>query len=297
MGLDDYTDIELFSIAGMSKVYRAIDRTSKRVILKKFHPRGLSIYTGQDHIDYLTANFEKEALLLKKFNHPNIPGFLDYFHDLEDEGHAKLAGLDHVPYIAMELAPGKPISWLIKENRKFTEDETIWTAYETLNALNYMHQFIPSVIHCDIKPGSIMTDEGGKVTVIDFGAAEFRGSKTQRLSEKAGITPAHTPSYAPLELLQAKIRPQTDLYALGLTMISMLYGKNIRSITTATVPLKENTRRPDAQKPLTYLRSQIYNYLQATSERLIELMHSMTEEDIANRPCSAREVMSVLETI
>ena len=99
---DRYRIEERIGVGGMGTVYRAQHvRFGQDVAIKVLHER----YTGDQK---LARRFEKEAMTYGQVSHPNLVG-------LHDFGRTP----DGMFYMALEYCPGKPLSTLLRERRRF----------------------------------------------------------------------------------------------------------------------------------------------------------------------------------
>ncbi len=153
--------------------------------------------------------FEREAQVLKQLNHPQIPKYRDYFC-IDDRW--LWFGL------VQEYIPGSSLKELL-QGKKFTEQQVRKIALEVLNILIYLHELSPSVLHRDIKPSNLIWGEDEQVYLVDFGAVQDKAAK-----ERATFTIVGTYGYAPMEQFGGRAVPESDLYALGATLIHLLTG-------------------------------------------------------------------------
>lgn len=153
--------------------------------------------------------FEREAQVLKQLNHPQIPKYRDYFCI---EERSLWFGL------VQEYIPGSSLKELL-QGKKFTEQQVRKIAVEVLNILTYLHELSPSVLHRDIKPSNLIWGENEQVYLVDFGAVQDKAAK-----EGATFTVVGTYGYAPMEQFGGRAVPESDLYALGATLIHLLTG-------------------------------------------------------------------------
>ncbi|MGG6432370.1 serine/threonine protein kinase [Anoxybacillus sp. D401a] len=134
------------------------------------------------------VSFEREALMLRKLNHPQIPKLYDMF---DARG---------IPHLVMEYIEGDTIETLIFEKKQtFGEKEAFFLLADVLMIVQHIHAH--EIVHRDLRiPNIVFRD--GVVYVIDFGLARF-------FHEQDG----------PFLTLEQKLRRQvdvkSDIYALG----------------------------------------------------------------------------------
>lgn len=149
-----YRIVELIGEGGMGEVYRAFradDQFQKEVALKV-------IRAGQDSNSVITR-FRNERQILASLEHPNIARLLD-------GGTTE----DGVPYIAMELIDGQPITEYC-DGRKLSIPERLRIFLQVCAAVQFAHEHL--IIHRDIKPGNILVTAEGTPKLLDFGIAKI----------------------------------------------------------------------------------------------------------------------------
>lgn len=165
--------------------------------------------------------FEREANVLAKLNHPQLPDLLNYFE------------LGNEFYLVQEYISGQNLQEEVKQNGVFTESKITEFLNEILPILNYVHN--QNVIHRDIKPANIIRRrEDQELVLIDFGAVKDQiNPALATASETAALTSyaIGTPGYAPPE--QMALRPvfASDIYALGMTCVYLLTGKSPKHLS------------------------------------------------------------------
>ncbi len=104
------------------------------------------------------------------------------------------------------------------------------------NVLSYLHAQTPPIIFRDVKPTNIMRTRWGRLYLIDFGIARhFNPDK------KRDTSPLGSPGYAaPEQYGRAQSTTKTDIYGLGVTLQSLLTGRE---------PLDDESVTPPAGKP------------------------------------------------
>jgi serine/threonine protein kinase len=187
---------------GMAEVYQVWDQQRQQVL-------ALKILHGELAEDpALKKRFIREARALQKLAHPNIVRFFD-FHEAEGTF-----------YLFEEFIDGSSLKQILSEHKGQpmpVREAAIYLRSLTA-ALGFAH--INGVVHCDIKPGNILIDQGGMIYLTDFGIAR-RSDSTATSFGSAG-----TPSYmAPEQIRGGRVFPTTDVYALGVLAFELLTGK------------------------------------------------------------------------
>ena len=142
----------------------------------------------------------REMQMISKFNHPNIVGYKHHFIQ------------DDLLYIVMEYCPHGSLTDIISKQDIVTK--FIWKWMATLTkTMQFVHE--KKIIHHDIKPGNILFSEDKVIKISDFGIANTYGGTHAFMSPEAQNY--HTDS-----LNDARV----DIYALGVTLLVLLTGKN-----------------------------------------------------------------------
>lgn len=162
--------------------------------------------------------FRREASILARLDQPNLPKVSDFF---------SRNGLD---YLVMDFVPGRNLKEILDETRRkgrFLDEERVlaWTQ-QLCDALDYLHNQEPSVIHRDIKPGNIKLTPEGRIKLVDFGLVkpmDPEDPRTVTVLQGLGSLP-----YTPLEQYGGAMGhtdTRTDIYALGATLYHLLTGR------------------------------------------------------------------------
>ncbi|MFO0961391.1 MAG: serine/threonine-protein kinase [Phycisphaerales bacterium] len=162
---------------------------------------------------HFAERFGAERRILASMDHPNIARILD-------------AGetTDGKQWIAMEYAPGLPISRYCDQNRLTVRDR-VALMRTVADAVGFAHE--KGVVHRDLKPGNVLVSvDGGRHVpkVIDFGIAKVLGGDAT-----AGETGQvlGTPGFmAPEQTVSAgyDADPRADVYSLGAMLYLLLAG-------------------------------------------------------------------------
>lgn len=161
-------------------------------------------------------------------------------------------------YIVQEYIPYPSLDSMLEEMRKtndvFEEEEVFFIIDKVSEILFALQtQYIPAIIHRDIKPGNILyrrsdRSNEGRVWLIDFGAVD------NAHKQSSGSTIAGTFGYMAPEQLQGEVSPRSDFYALGATALHLLTGVFPYEIPNELFQLKFHPvieeKAPDTSKPM-----------------------------------------------
>jgi WD40 repeat protein/serine/threonine protein kinase len=259
---------ELIGQGGTGSIYLAEDtRLQGRLCAVKEVEHNRALPT--QFFEQAREQFFREASVLARLDHPNLPKVSDFFSDGPRD------------YLVMDFVPGKDLRERMLEarhNKTFLPQAEVlrWTA-QLADALNYLHQQDPPIIHRDIKPSNVLvTLHDGKPVpkVIDFGVAK---ATEQRLTERTLFTQYGTmvgtleymsPEQAEMSALGVDTR--SDIFSLGVLLYELLtgntpldrkrvreaaYGEILRMIKEEEPP-KPSTRLSDSGVALASISAQ-----------------------------------------
>ncbi|AFZ35399.1 serine/threonine protein kinase [Stanieria cyanosphaera PCC 7437] len=203
---------------GMGRTYLVADeqRFNKLCVLKEFAPRDLEA----SFVNKSRELFEREARVLNKIDHPQIPKFLGWFTEL---GRLLLVQEYIDGYTYAELLQQRQ-----QEGKTFSETEVIQWLKDLLPVLSYIHAH--NIIHRDISPDNIMLPIGSdKPMLIDFGLVNKQAITQLTASHNSLQIPTAVGKigYSPSEQInEGKYYFNSDLYALAVTALVLLIGKH-----------------------------------------------------------------------
>ena len=205
---DRYQIIEQLGQGGMGKTYLAIDtHTGNRsCVVKEFFPQT----TNQSEWQKCRELFAREAAILAKLKHPQIPQFLD---EIEEQDRL---------FLVQEYIAGQTY-WQILQQREngFPEAEVKQWLKNVLPVIQFVHE--NDVIHRDIAPDNIMCrSNDNKPILIDFGAVKEVIYGSQESTIGTTITKS---GYSAPEQFRGKISPKSDIYSLAVTAVVLLTKK------------------------------------------------------------------------
>jgi serine/threonine protein kinase, bacterial len=210
---------------GFGRSYLAIDRNKfgEKCVLKEFAPQ----VRGQAELAKAKELFEREAGILYKLQHPQIPAFRELLRVNEGQSESLLLVQDYIEgetYLAR-------LNHRLDRHQVFSEAEIVEFLRDLLPVLDYIHKI--GVIHRDISPDNIICRDRDKLPIlIDFGCVkEIAATVVSRYSSAKVETRIGKQGYAPEEqIMRGKVSPASDLYAVGATAVTLLTGKDASAI-------------------------------------------------------------------
>ncbi|MFB2969529.1 protein kinase [Aerosakkonema sp. BLCC-F183] len=213
--------------------------------------------------------FKREASVLHKLTNPptnnQIPQFFAHFDDNQEF------------YLVQELIEGHTLSDELQRVRTLPEEQVVELLEDVLKILEYIHS--QGIIHRDIKPENLMRrNRDKKIVLIDFGAVKEVVARSIFQNSPQKGTQIHTAGYAPKEQRQGDAKPNSDIYALGMTAIEALTGLNPEKLPTDP-RTGEVAWRDKAQ----------------VSNGLAKILEQMVRDDWHKRYRSTSEVLEAVE--
>ncbi|MCX6057030.1 MAG: protein kinase [Chloroflexi bacterium] len=201
---------ERLGSGGMGAVYRAVQPLVEREVAIKII---LPMYAN--HPDFI-RRFEAEAQLVARLEHPHIVPLYDYWRE------------PSVAYLIMRLLRGGSVQTLLRSGTVLSSETILRMMEQIGSALSASHR--AGVVHRDLKPANVLLDEDNNAYLADFGIAKNLSSPS---SETQADMVIGSPDYISPEQIRSEfVRPQTDIYALGVMLYELLTGK---------VPFRGNT--------------------------------------------------------
>jgi len=208
-----YRIVKIIGQGGMGSIYLADDLRleGRQCALKEVeHDRSLPA----DMLRQAREQFQREATVLARLDHPNLPKVSDFF---------SAGGRE---YLVMDFVPGKDLRMLINEakqkNSFIPERDVLNWASQISDALTYMHSQKPPILHRDIKPSNLKLTPNGVVKLVDFGLVKILASDEVTITILQG---RGTALYTPLEQYggdSGHTDARSDIYAFGATLYHLL---------------------------------------------------------------------------
>ena len=218
---------------GMGSIYLAEDLRleGRRCALKEvIHENSLS----DDTLHQAQEQFLREAQILARLDHPNLPKVSDFFSEENRE------------FLVMDFVPGKDLRTIMLEARSkktfLSEREVLNWSAQLADALNYMHRQDPPILHRDIKPSNLKLTPSGFIKLVDFGLVKLLASEEMTITILQG---RGTALYTPLEQYggdTGHTDVRSDIYAFGATLYHLLTN-------TSPVEARERFLHPESLVP------------------------------------------------
>src|SRR2546423_98587 len=258
---DRYQLLSRIGQGGMGAVYKATDtRLADRVVaIKEMSKAGLPAPLMAE----AEASFEREATLLAKLSHPNLPGIYDHFTENERT------------YLVMQFIEGETLEEFLEHTGgdPLSVEQVFDWAEQLCDVLSYLHSQPPPIVFRDLKPANVMVKKNGQLFLIDFGIARIFKPGQSHDTVALG-----SPGYAaPEQYGKAQSTPRSVLYSLGALLHSLLTGL-------------DPSERPFFFRPASQINPSVPSRLEA-------LLQQMLEMDAERRPRSAQDILQVLRSI
>ena len=206
---------------GFGHVYLVLDlSTNQQYALKEYLVSGPG---GQEQLMH-------EANVLSKLNHPNLPAFHDAFNE---RGRY---------YVIINYIEGEDLTDIVRMTQRRNEViplmQLMGWMMETCDAVLFLHNQYPPVIHRDIKPDNIRIMSNGTAILVDLGNAKAYADGLRTL---LFIRHQGTPGYAPPEQYPGGSGTDTrsDVYALGATLYFAITAHEPPSVSTRNQALQQ----------------------------------------------------------
>lgn len=218
---DRYRIVKKLGHGGFGHTYLAedINRFNEACVLKELAP------AEGNSLDKAQELFIREARVLYKLQHPQIPKFRESFVD----------GKRRSMFLVQEYVEGPTYEAILRDRKQqgktFSEAEAQALLAQLLPVLDYIHS--QGVIHRDISPDNLICRNNDHLPVLlDFGGVKAaaitavrEGSPSQDNGQRP-VTLLGKVGYSPEEQMRRGIVSKgSDLYALGVTLLVLMIGK------------------------------------------------------------------------
>ena len=202
---------DVLGVGGMAVVYRATHRNQAELAIKMLHPE-LSLR------DDVRTRFLREGYAANSVKHPGAVLVVD--DDVAEDGTA---------FLVMEMLRGASVESLWERAAgRLPVPAVLAVAEQLLDVLASAHD--KRIVHRDVKPANLFALRDGTLKVLDFGIARARDAAASGAHGTGTGILLGTPAYMAPEQAYAKsseIDGQTDLWAVGATMFTMLSAQSV----------------------------------------------------------------------
>jgi serine/threonine-protein kinase HSL1, negative regulator of Swe1 kinase len=152
-------------------------------------------------------SLEREIILMKLVNHPNIMGLYDVW-DTPD-----------AVYLILEYVQGGELFDYLCTNGHLQSEEALGYFQQIISAIDYCHRF--NIAHRDLKPENILLDQDKNIKIADFGLAAWQADNSL-LHTSCG-----SPHYAAPEIIEGRKYDGTgvDIWSCGVILYALLVGR------------------------------------------------------------------------
>jgi serine/threonine protein kinase len=250
----------------MAAVYAATHRNGARgavKLLRSSEPEEVS-------------RFVREGYIANSVDHPAVVRVLD--DDVAEDG---------TPFLVMELLEGKALFELANEQGgRLPVMEVLRAMREVLDALAAAHEL--GIVHRDIKPENVFVTLDGRIKLLDFGIAHLpEGAGPPSPKTQSGLVMGTPPFMSPEQARGRwdKVGPQSDVWAVGATIFTLLSGEFVHDEETVPELLAATFTKP--------ARS-LGKVMPHLPESVIALVDRALERHLPDRWGSAREMHQAL---
>ncbi|MEJ6480161.1 serine/threonine-protein kinase [Nostoc punctiforme UO1] len=215
-----YRIIQILGQGGFGRTYLAEDqrRFNELCAIKEL----ISTATEASAWEKAKELFHREAAILYQIEHPQVPKFRERFEQ------------DQRLFLVEDYVAGQTYRAMLSERqavgKTFTEAEVLQLIQFLLPVLEHIHS--RGIIHRDISPENIiLRDSDAKPVLIDFGVVKELATRLRSPESAMPETTVGKLGYSPSEQMQTGgAYPSSDLYALAVSAIVLLTGKEPRDL-------------------------------------------------------------------
>ncbi|KAJ7575874.1 hypothetical protein C8J56DRAFT_1171771 [Mycena floridula] len=191
---------------GFADIWKGLDEPSGQKVCLKV----LRFFTTTHIRKKLLQDVCREALVWKQLDHPGVLKFLGVSVDMFTPSFCLVS-----PW----MANGNINDYL----QLYPDHDCLIVLREVAEAMQYLHEFTPCIVHADIRGANILVTNDGHCVLADFGLASV--SETQSFATSSVRSKGSVRWLSPEVLLptaiQRKPHPSRDIYAYGCTALEI----------------------------------------------------------------------------
>jgi serine/threonine-protein kinase HSL1, negative regulator of Swe1 kinase len=230
--------------------YAAIKIVSKTALVNSRR----SIQGLDEHADRILLGIEREIVIMKLIDHPNIMRLYDVW-----ETSTEL-------YLILEYVDGGELFDYLCKRGRLSTSEALGYFQQIIAAIDYCHRF--NIAHRDLKPENLLLDQDRNIKVADFGMAAWQMNNTSGLLRTA----CGSPHYAAPEVIEGRAYngSSSDIWSCGVILFALLAGR---------LPFDDE----DLHTLLEKVKVGSYDMPQTIDKRAQDLITRMLEKDVRKR--------------
>jgi serine/threonine protein kinase len=204
--LGPYRIVDAIGKGGMGHVFKAEHELLGRVEAIKVLPKHKS--TPQ-----AIASFQREIRAQAQLDHPNLVRVS--YADRDGDTY----------FFVTEYVPGTDLRKLVRRNGALSVSIAATIVAQAAEGLHYAHR--KGLVHRDVKPGNLLVTPDGRTKVTDLGLAWYLMEDLGATDLRKSNVVVGTADYLAPEVIREpqKVRPVSDVYALGCTLYYAVTGK------------------------------------------------------------------------
>lgn len=217
----------LIGQGGHACVFRAHDEFLDKYVALKV------LYRAGGVTPEMIQRGRAEAQFLSSLRHPNVVEVLR-------------AGIENgLMFIVMELLQGRSLRLVQHLAGRLAVEEVLTIAEHIAEGVGAAHQH--QAIHRDLKPDNVFICSGNRSKVLDFGIAKLVGQGGWMT--QANFVPGTMLYMSPEQVQGMTLGPESDVYALGLIMFTLLSGRHPCLLDGEAPSAEELLRRQVLREP------------------------------------------------